>query len=68
MTCVMKDNVTGPLITRHGLEGFIPVVKRIETMLDGPRHLGLRELELRLKHDGKVNITAAVRERWTDQQ
>ena len=53
----MKDHITGALFKEHGLEGFHPVCIGAENWLSGPKEFGLRELELKLVHDGKVGTS-----------
>lgn len=53
---VMREVITGPLITQLGLEGFIPVVRNIHRQLFGSSKIGLRGLQLQLLSDGMVCI------------
>lgn len=53
---VMREVITGPLITQLGLEGFIPVVRNIHRQLFGSSKIGLRGLQLQLLSDGIVCI------------
>ncbi|MCJ1478815.1 hypothetical protein MMC13_007499 [Lambiella insularis] len=50
---IMREYVIEPLITNVGLEGFMPVVLEADKLLKGVRQISLRELELKLLHDGK---------------
>lgn len=51
---IMREYVTEPLIMNMGLEGFMPVVLEANKLLNGVQQISLRELELKLLHEGKV--------------
>jgi len=55
-TRVMREIITGPLITQLGLEGFIPVVRNTHRQLFGSSKIGLRDLQFQLLSDGMVCI------------
>ena len=51
---VMRDSITGPLITHQGLEGFIPMVRELHMELFQFWKVNVRELQLRLLEGGMV--------------
>jgi len=53
---VLRETVTGPLITRQGLEGFIPVVQELHLGLFAVWKVTIGELQLKLLQAGIVCI------------
>ena len=56
----MRHYIIEPLIQEIGFEGFMPIVITADRMLEEISKVGLRELELKLLHDGKVSLILRV--------
>ncbi|MCJ1247727.1 hypothetical protein MMC30_004942, partial [Trapelia coarctata] len=52
---VIREVITGPLLTRRGLEGFIPVVREIHLQLFNFWKITVRELQLGLLRGGMLH-------------
>ncbi|MCJ1400188.1 hypothetical protein MMC11_003392 [Xylographa trunciseda] len=54
------SQVLKQLMGEFGLEGFDPVIRSVATMIHNEKFMNVREIELKLIHDGRVSISESM--------